>query len=280
MVSMEGLDSSYFDNLRPPFPICSLEIYHEPTGRLITEGDLIESASSRRIALMVQADVARKADIWWASRIASQTELLVFSFYYYDNSKIWALAPSAGGLTKVAPEEILPVDQTTDQALVGALLSADLISKKSNSAPINLLTVLPEFRQAMEQHMGPEAAQTRIGLDLRDEVTATVEFCLLMNCSNVKSQEVAASAALNKKRAKSGKTPFFSHHVIVIEENAGKVGAQGTADGFSGIQMRSHTRRGHIRRLQSGKTTFVRPTIVGKSSLGFIEKTYQINSKR
>lgn len=280
LVAMEGLDSSYFDNLRPPFPICSLEIYHEPNGKLITEGALVESTSTRRISLIVQADLARKADVWWASRIALQTELLVFSFYYYDQEKIWALAPSAAGLTKVAAEEIVPIDQAPDKALVNALLGADLISKKANSAPINLITVLPEFRMAMQEQMGADAAQTRIGLDLRDEVTAAIEFCLLMNCSNIRPKEIKASEALNKKRAKSGKIPFFSHHVIVVDDATNKQGATSQEDSFTGVQMRSHARRGHIRRLQSGKTTFVRPTIVGKASLGFVEKTYQVNAKK
>lgn len=280
MVALEGLDASYFENLRLPFPICALEIYLEPTGRLITDGNLAESASSRRIALAIHADLARKADIWWADRIAPEAEILVFSFYYYDQTKIWALAPSAGGLTQVDPEEIVPLTQAPDQAMVQALMDANIITKKSNSAPIHLLTVLPEFRLAMQRELGKEATATRIGLDLRDEVSAVIEFSLLMNCANVKSQEVQASAALNKKRIKTGKVPFFSHHLIVVEENQSKHNTDSPGDTFSGVQMRSHTRRGHIRRLQSGKTTFVRPTIVGKSSLGFVEKTYLVNPRK
>jgi hypothetical protein len=97
----------------------------------------------------------------------------------------------------------------------------------------------------------------------------------VLNCSNVKPIVVDPVAALNKKRARSGKTPFFSYHVLQIDADRAQNGGGGQGGGHASPRL--HLRRGHIRALPDGKrTTFVRAHLVGDANKGHVKKDYVI----
>lgn len=112
--------------------------------------------------------------------------------------------------------------------------------------------------------------------DISDEVQAAVEFMMTVNCENVKRERIEAPAKLNKKREANGKPAFGSYWVLdVLKQSYEK----GPSAGGSHASPRMHFRRGHIRRLASGKTTFVRHTMVGNGAAGVVQKTYNIKGQ-
>lgn len=110
--------------------------------------------------------------------------------------------------------------------------------------------------------------------DLAIELQATVMLITALACSNVSSIRVEPSEALNKKRARNGKSPIRLHHVLVIggDKSARKEGAAG-----SHASPRVHLRRGHIRRLE-GKNIWVNACVVGDKSRGVVTKDYALRA--
>lgn len=105
---------------------------------------------------------------------------------------------------------------------------------------------------------------------------AFANLCKLLNCKNVEAISHPPSIALNKKRIKNGKLPFFEYKTLHIKTNQVVSGRSGSviADRNS---PRVHLRRGHIRMLPSGETTWVQSCVVGSSDKGFIKKDYKIS---
>ena len=96
----------------------------------------------------------------------------------------------------------------------------------------------------------------------------------LLNCNNIELVDNPAPAALNKKRIKKGKLPIYEYKTIQIKPGKHYSNQSNGASDRSG--PRFHLRRGHIRRLPSGNTTWVRHCAVGDPSRGKIEKDYSI----
>lgn len=105
---------------------------------------------------------------------------------------------------------------------------------------------------------------------------AVIELCNILNCKNVEVLPAESNEKINKKRIKSGKLPFFEYKTLHIKTN------QTVSSGSGGIiadrnSPRVHLRRGHIRMLPSGETTWVQSCVVGSSDKGFIKKDYKIS---
>lgn len=110
--------------------------------------------------------------------------------------------------------------------------------------------------------------------DVIGEISALVEFVAALACSNSVAADAALpNANLNAKRAKSGKTPFFSYKVLTISAQGSKA-PSGSQCGTHG-SPRVHLRRGHIRRLPE-RTVWVNACVVGDKSKGFVHKDYKV----
>ncbi len=95
----------------------------------------------------------------------------------------------------------------------------------------------------------------------------------ILGCSNVQTEDHAAPAALNKKRAKSGKFPVLEYKTLVLKPGAPRVAGQSM--GGTHASPRVHLRRGHVRRIQSGRRVWVQACVVG-STHGMILKDYKV----
>jgi hypothetical protein len=104
-------------------------------------------------------------------------------------------------------------------------------------------------------------------------ISSVINLCVMLNLHNVKAIKQHIPAKLQKKRERSGKVPLYSYKVLDV---AGDVwdGHDSTGEG-SGV--RSHMRRGHIRRLDEIRKVWVRATIVHGSIPGFVDKEYVVN---
>jgi hypothetical protein len=118
----------------------------------------------------------------------------------------------------------------------------------------------------------------RAAHDVNDEGVAAMHLVGAMSLEKIRCETVPAPAKLNKKRERKGKVPFFEYKVLDIvadvmatpKERAGRPHGQHASP-------RMHKRRGHIRRLDTGRVTWVRPTIVGKPGRGIVEKSYNVH---
>lgn len=95
-------------------------------------------------------------------------------------------------------------------------------------------------------------------------------FISALHCSNVRQQEHAPSAKLQKARAKRGKAPLFSYWTLQLEGRS----ERGQDHGGTHASPRVHLRRGHPRQYQPGKWTWVQAHAVGNRSAGMVHKDY------
>ncbi|MCG7985052.1 MAG: hypothetical protein JAY90_20160 [Candidatus Thiodiazotropha lotti] len=102
-----------------------------------------------------------------------------------------------------------------------------------------------------------------------------VKAISVINCSNVKIIESPEKKLINKKRKAKGKLPLFTYKTLHIdigwqEENRGETKC-------AHASPRVHLRRGHIRKLASGKTIWVQPCVVGDKTKGIVNKDYSVS---
>lgn len=100
----------------------------------------------------------------------------------------------------------------------------------------------------------------------------------LINCENIHTAIIRPSPQLNRKRARNGSPPIFSYHHLRLPRSA-DVRYEGYKSPGTGETKRLHWVRGHLRRLSSTLTTWVRPCLRGDSRKGFSEKGYRIRLK-
>jgi hypothetical protein len=110
--------------------------------------------------------------------------------------------------------------------------------------------------------------------DTGHEVTAILELCEALSCSNVRAELVPAPPRLNAKRIKNGRMPLPDYHVLTVcahKPNGGTATVLGDRSG-----PRQHLRRGHIRVYQTGLRLWIQPTVVGSAANGMLNKTYRV----
>ena len=78
----------------------------------------------------------------------------------------------------------------------------------------------------------------------------------------------------NQRKITAGKTPSYDWRTVIIEPTPPKKVHQGGTH----ASPRQHDRRGHVRRLQSGKNVWVKPCKVGDASKGAVFHDYLIRS--
>lgn len=99
-----------------------------------------------------------------------------------------------------------------------------------------------------------------------------VAVCVSLDAEVAVTTTIRADAALNKARERNGKPRIRSYHVVDLSRRARYEGGPG---GHDGAKRRLHFRRGHWRHYESFKT-WVRWTLVGDPSLGFVDKHYSL----
>jgi hypothetical protein len=78
----------------------------------------------------------------------------------------------------------------------------------------------------------------------------------------------------NQRKIAQGKIPAYDWHTVVVKPAQAKAEPQGGTH----APPRLHDRRGHLRRLRSGKNVWVRPCKVGDPSIGAVFKDYEVQT--
>ena len=115
--------------------------------------------------------------------------------------------------------------------------------------------------------------------NLTGEITAVLEFCEALMCSNVNAETIQhENKKANKKRVKKGKLPIYDTKILSIEVPVKTSRRQGYDKIEDRSSPRQHLRRGHIRRLSDGRNIWVNSCVVGSINTGRIDKDYHIFS--
>jgi hypothetical protein len=132
--------------------------------------------------------------------------------------------------------------------------------------------------QAYAHH--PEASrQWELAIhDSADEAICTTHLLTALSMEKASYTTIPAPAKLNAKRARSGKPSISEYKVldIVADVSASPRQHAGRPPGTH-ASPRLHKRRGHVRRLGTGRVTWIRSAIVGKPGHGAVTKSYHVH---
>lgn len=108
--------------------------------------------------------------------------------------------------------------------------------------------------------------------EIYESITALAATIEVFSCCNVATVEHQPPKFINSKRIVKGKVPFFSYRTLhITADTQEKSVSSGTH-----ASPRLHFRRGHIRKFPDGKRFWVRATLVGDKSKGFLYKDYAV----
>jgi hypothetical protein len=129
----------------------------------------------------------------------------------------------------------------------------------------------------------PDLLTDQMPADLEDaehleRVTAiflvpVLSYLTLLNRPGAEVTRVVPPTKLVISRQKSGKPPLFDYHRVKFTGNDRTSSVSGNEESDR-AGPRLHMRKGHVRRLASGKEIWIRSTIVGHASAGALGKDY------
>lgn len=235
-------------SMRLPFPCVALE--YRSTG-VIADW---EATSSKRIALAWDlrhgSPLALKEMTGFTC--ASRPSILVQSIPYIDEQRAWMPVMGMVEICLDEPAEVRALDEL-DPGLAG-LVGHRLNKSRTQSYAAIAHCTMPDL---MDSYGDPGSL---IAADSSDEVMAVMAFAAVVACSNVRSEVVAAPAALNKKRLANGRSPFFDTRVLSLGAEAAR--RPGGRAGATHASPATHLRQGHPRTLESGRVVWVNSAIV------------------
>lgn len=124
----------------------------------------------------------------------------------------------------------------------------------------------------------PAARTLNLAQEMVDDAASTMNLCAMLHMHNVTATERLPSPKVNKRRLAKGHRPLYAYHVLTVDGESWDsleedvLVPSGASDG-----VRSHLRRGHIRRLDDGaRLVWVRATFVRGSVPGFVDKDYKL----
>lgn len=153
----------------------------------------------------------------------------------------------------------------------------DLRQNKTNVSFSGRPVVLSQGAcRSVREHYGPEAATKGMLNDITTEVSAVLELCEALTCSNVTTAIHQRCSMKNEKRAGCNKLPIYETKVLVLNTDSKQSKLASDNQILSGkASPRQHLRRGHIRRLQTSNI-WVNSCVVGDAANGLIEKQYRV----
>jgi hypothetical protein len=269
IVDEHSLRETHLDLLRLPYPLVAFEAswVKEKQDRAQING-FEQSTSTRRIALCweLSDDFDPFPGLNLTMREFEGGGVFVLPVYYSDADRVWVVA--AGGIfiprESRLQDNFEPLPGTV--IMERALLDAGLAKDNGYRFRAEPFVLIPGMFEALVHHANGDRvkATAQVSLDARDEVFMAIQACSALNCANVETGDVPPVAALNAKRAASGKVPFFTYKVLQLAPG-GHVAA--TAGDGTHASPRMHLRRGHLRRLPN-KTIWVRAAMVNSGSVG------------
>lgn len=259
---------------RLPYPVIACEYpspYHGDYSRLVKNR---EAPSSKRIALAAEyeAIVALCPDflgpVVESNPHPEKEGFYIFPVCFSDGPDCWSPSPAAMFMPRAG---LSVTDILREIAVEGP--TTELMQSKMGH-----IVTLPLGQEAYTYYPEHER-QTRAARDCADEALAICHLMTALSLDKGRHETLAAPKKLNQKRAKKGKVPLFEYKVLDIVADVLHTPKETTHERSSGhhASPRMHNRRGHLRRLPSGRTTWVRNAIIGKPGRGQILKQYSVH---
>jgi hypothetical protein len=107
-----------------------------------------------------------------------------------------------------------------------------------------------------------------------DMIITVSNLWAMLSLDNVKHRSIEPPKMLAGRRRSKRRRKLYSYHVLDIDGVVWDRDHDAITGRGSGV--RSHLRRGHIRRLSDGRRVWVRPTYVHGSVPGFVDKDYNV----
>jgi hypothetical protein len=243
---------------RLPYPIIACEYFCD-----YSKHDTMipgEMASSKRIALLVEKEMlkARAPHTWqWTIKTKPEDDAViadegffVIPVCFFDAGNIWSPAPCMGFMNRnERPQEFRA------RIVITALGIGSYID-------------YPDDEKRL-----------RAQRDIADESICAIHLLMALAMERTSMTTLPAPTQLNKKRERKGKPPLFEYKVLDIVADIMETPKAGVGRPHGNhASPRMHKRRGHIRRLDNNRTTWVRNTIVGKPGKGEVRKDYNVHS--
>lgn len=271
LVEVSGMPDEMPMLLRPPYPVTVVE--YQANGDHDEADPLSYVASSRRIVIAIDdaeiGGLPHRRLLTHGVGHPPENGVWLVPVAYSDQRKAWT-PPSTmfflsyDGMvrqqTTTFPEQAAKLGISMDAERSGMRMSMAALAIEIFDGSTGHLTT----HEAYEHMIGCCAA------DAQAELFAYQQLCIVLGCSNVSTEMAKQDEKLNKARRKSGKRSFFDYHILTIP---------GSGDGGAAASdrtVRSHLRRGHIRRLQSGKIIWINATLVKGGASGFVSKSYSV----
>lgn len=255
---------------RPPFPVTVCEYQTADRGSRCSIYEV--EPSPQRISLAWEWDGCGPFGEVIGENPAAGEAVAIASICYFPNSRQWV---------PVGAAILIPFDCVYGPVDLGphhlAFLESGRLKAKQVAAPAlkgaGFVPLLPGWMAQVAAQIGAGNLLDTFNSDLMDEVNAYRDLCITLSCNNVSAERVGQPPRLNRARIKAGKPPLKDFHVLTI---AGRDSGEGGALG--GVQggVRSHLRRGHVRRLGSERITWVNACMVRGSRPGFSDKAYRV----
>ncbi len=138
----------------------------------------------------------------------------------------------------------------------------------------NRLAVRPHFFG--DQQLSQDKIQMAVN-GMHPAIMAAYELAVLLQCQNISIVHVKIPQNLNEKRRRKGKRILPSGYVIRVTRDVTRREYDHVENDSEHVRNkpRTHFRRGHIRRIQSGATIWVSPTMV-KPGVKPLNSQYQV----
>lgn len=150
------------------------------------------------------------------------------------------------------------------------------IVSKANEGPSGKLS-LHQFATADDfytRRISAGQSHDQIIRESANDVHVITELCVLLGLNNTSASKLLPPKGAVRARAAKHKTPLYDYHVLVVD---GETWSHERSDApTSGLGVRSHLRRGHVRRLADGRRVWVRATYVHGQVDGFVAKDYKV----
>jgi len=240
---------------RLPYPITALEYHCDYEGT--TGLQVYEERCSKRIALCIETEA-----------IDDRLPL----FQHMHTTRYHGKEPGEGFY-------VMPI-AFADKAEIWTPPPAAMFFPRGGNVALQdeaKMCILP-LGDASYDHYPEHERKNRVARDLADEALAVTHLLMALALDHGRHEVLPAPTKLNKKRVKRDRPPLYEYKVLdIVADVMAPVQASKPHQGGSHASPRMHKRRGHIRRLTSGKNTWVRNTIVGKPRRGEVIKDYAVH---
>lgn len=284
LIDPDDLRQAHIDLVHLPYPCVAFEApWEKETEGPEQIGGYKQTPATKRIALCWEAlpEYEVLPGLYTILQDFPEGGVFIVPIFWGPETQKWMV--TLGGAFVPYGKEVLSISLDKElpatRIATAALIEAGQVKPKSLRYHAEPFYLLPElYEQALSNYGSRSKTFAQIILDTRDEGMMLIQACSVINCANVTTTNIGVPDALNKKRQAKGKQPFFSYKILQL------TGEQRASSGFGmdgqHASPRMHLRRGHLRRLESKKTVWVRPAMVNADSKhGAVLKDYAVEHK-